>query len=83
MNYDILNNIGESIIRSFPEIKGSMLDSNNILWKIVNNEWIGKRSVWTFDMRACWIEETDIKNIKTWWCGEESDYYEIFYRNEL
>ena len=28
-----------------------------------------KRSVWTFDFRACWLEDTTIDNVKSWWCG--------------
>lgn len=57
---------------------GCILDKNNIVWKIINGNLIGKRSVWTFDFRACWIEDTDIKNIKSYWCGIDSDYKEIF-----
>ena len=44
----------------------------------VNGEFIGKRSVWTKDNRACWLEETTSENVKTWWCGENEDYEEIF-----
>jgi hypothetical protein len=54
------------------------LDSDNIKWKIINGELIGKRSVLTFDLRTCWIEETTIENIKSWWCGKDSDYSEVF-----
>lgn len=48
------NIIGETLSR---KLKGkcSFLDKKNILWRIVNNEWIGKRSVWTKDFRACWL----------------------------
>lgn len=53
-------------------------DKNNIGWKWVNNEWIGKRTVWTFDFRACWLEETTLCNVKSWWCGKNADYNEIF-----
>ena len=72
-----VNIISESIART---CGGSMLDSNNIAWKLVNNKWIGKRSVWTFDFRGCWLEETTPENVKSWWCGKDSDYTEIFYR---
>lgn len=58
----------------------SFLDQNNISWKKRNDEWIGKRSVWTKDNRACWLEETGIQNIDTWWCGKDADYNEIFRR---
>jgi len=59
-------------------LNAPFLDSNNILWKTHNSEWIGKRSVWTFDFRACWLEDTDISNVKSWWCGKDADYNEIF-----
>lgn len=59
--------------------KSMLLDSDNILWKYINEEWVGKRSVWTFDFRACWLEDTTIESIKTWWCdGKNADYTEIF-----
>ena len=58
--------------------KSSFLDSNNIVWKWIDNNWIGKRSVWTYDFRACWLEDTNIDNVKTFWCGKESDYNEVF-----
>lgn len=61
-------------------VGGCFLDSDNILWKIVDGKWIGKRSVWTFDFRACWLEDTTVDNVKTWWCGKDSDYSEIFKR---
>jgi len=57
---------------------GNLLDSNNIAWKKVNGEWIGKRSVWTKDWRMRWLEETTKDNVETWWCGEDADYTEIF-----
>lgn len=73
------NFLGESIVRSLNH-KSCFLDKNNISWKIVNNKWVGKRSVWTFDFRACWLEDTTIENVKSWWCGKHSDYTEIFKR---
>lgn len=63
--------------------KSSFLDSNNIVWKWVDDNWIGKRSVWTFDFCACWLEDTTINNVKSWWCdGKDADYMEIFYCNQ-
>ena len=61
-------------------IGGCFLDSSNIVWKSINGEWIGKRSVWTFDFRSCWLEDTINDNVKSWWCGKDSDYKEIFKR---
>lgn len=56
----------------------SFLDKDNILWKVIDNKLIGKRSVWCYDLKACWLEDTKIKNVKSWWCGENADYNEIF-----
>lgn len=77
----VSNIIGEAFVRMCPEIKPSFLDKDNLVWKVINNRWIGKRSVWTFDKRACWLEDTNLENIKTWWCGESADYNEVFNRN--
>ena len=68
-------NLGKIIIEAYG---GCMLDKNNILWKQTEKGLIGKRSVWTFDFRACWIEDTTIENIKSYWCGKDADYKEIF-----
>tara|TARA_R110000868_G_scaffold100230_1_gene275724 strand:+ start:455 stop:682 length:228 start_codon:yes stop_codon:yes gene_type:complete len=67
----------ENLIRRFGE-NASFLDKDKILWKIINNEWIGKRSVWTVDWEACWLEDITLEDIKSWWCGKDSDYNEIF-----
>lgn len=77
---NVLNNItGEVLCRTLKN-NPSFLDRNKIVWKIVNGEWIGKRSVWTFDFRACWLEDTTEDNVKSWWCGSDSDYKETFKR---
>ena len=82
MVYDINTNIlCEALVKLAGE-KTSMLDANNMVWKIVNGKWMGRRSVWTKDNRACWLQDTTIENVKTWWCGEESDYNEIFTRQQ-
>ena len=75
------NRLAEIIVRDNPRC--SFLDKNNILWKIINGEWIGKRSVWTKDRAACWLEDTVTDNIKSLWCGENADYKEIFKTNEV
>jgi hypothetical protein len=79
MVYDIhTNRLGEALVKWGGE-KASMLDANNIVWKIVDGKWMGKRSVWTKDNRACWLEDTTKDNVKSWWCGgEHADYNEIF-----
>ena len=67
----------EAIVRT---AGGCMLDANNVVWKLIDGKWIGKRSVWTFDFRSCWLEDTKIDNVKSWWCGgKDADYTEIFY----
>ena len=74
----LYNNQVAQLICSFNP-KLSFLDSNNIVWKFVDNQWIGKRSVWTFDFRTCWLEDTTPENVKSWWCGKDANYSEIFY----
>ena len=61
---------------------GCFLDEKNILWKWVNDEWIGKRSVYTNDLKAKWIEEVEEKEIRSYWCGVNSNYKEIFKHEE-
>lgn len=74
------NTIGQAFVMVFGE-SASFLDSDNILWKMVEDNWIGKRSVWTKDYRAVWIEETEKENIEKYWCGKESNYSEVFTRD--
>lgn len=60
----------------------TMLDGDNVVWKYSKGRWIGKRSVWTIDRRACWLEDTTESNVKNWWCGgREADYEETFIRH--
>ena len=76
---EISKHIRTSVSRALIEVTGGqILDENNIVWRNVNGEFIGKRSVWTFDNRGCWLEHTTIDNVKTWWCGKDADYTEIF-----
>jgi hypothetical protein len=74
----------ETLIRAIgKENNPSLLDGNNVVWQLVDGKWMGKRSVWTFDFKACWLEETTVDNVKSWWCGgKNADYTEIFYRDE-
>lgn len=77
----ISNMFGEAIIKANG---GTMLDCDHIVWKIIDGKWIGKRSVWTFDFRGCWLEDTTIGNVKSWWCGgKDADYNEVFLRDEI
>lgn len=67
----------------FARVCGSQfLDNKNILWKLIEEEWIGKRSVFTHDCKACWIEDTSKENIRSWWCGEHEDYTEVFRKDK-
>lgn len=81
MVYNEMSNvIGEVIATTYG---GELLDSNKVVWKLIDGKWIGKRSVWTFDFYACWLEDTTINNVKSWWCGgKEANYKEIFCRDE-
>lgn len=72
----ISNEFAETLIRKYG---GDFLDSKYLLWKLIDNKWIGKRSVLTFDNRVCWLEETSIEKVRSWWCGgKDADYKEIF-----
>lgn len=71
----ITNSLCKELIKG---TKYRFLDKNNISWKWVDSEWIGKRSVWTFDFKAVWLEETTLENVKSWWCRKEANYNEIF-----
>jgi len=75
----ISNSIGSVISKHY---NSRMLDENKISWRWVNGEWIGKRSVWTYDFKACWLEDTTKENVKNWWCGKDADYTEIFTKNK-
>ena len=56
----------------------NILDGNNVCWKVIDGEIIGKRAVWTYDFRACWLEETAIENVKVFWHGKKGNYQEQF-----
>jgi len=61
------------------KVGGRLLDGNNIGWRWIDDQWIGKRTVWTNTWRAVWLEEVkQDEHVKTWWCGEDADYDEIF-----
>jgi hypothetical protein len=61
--------------------KGCVQDENDIVWKIIDGVWMGKRSVGTFDRRRCWLQDTTIDNIKTWGQNaKNADYSENFYK---
>lgn len=51
-----------------------------ILWKRIDEKWIGKRYVQTKGLSSKWLEEVNKEDIKTWPCGEGADYNEIFYK---
>lgn len=78
---NFINTRCEELVRCFEHLNGSLFDHNNIVWKVVNGDWIGKRAVYTFDNSACWLEDTNPENIKSWLHGRDADYKEIFIRN--
>ena len=73
---DIYKIIGKCVIKAI-NTNYSLLDEKNILWKFVNDDFIGKRSVLTYDLKICWLEDTKAENVKTWLCGENSDYKQV------
>jgi hypothetical protein len=76
----ITNALAESLIK---EVGGCFLDSDNILWKNIDGKWTGKRSVFTFELSAKWLEETSLDKIKIWWCGKDADYKEVFHKQTI
>lgn len=56
----------------------SFLDKDNILWRYIDDVWVGRRSVWTKDFRAVWLDEVSLQDIKSYWCGDTADYNEQF-----
>lgn len=45
---------------------GEFLDSDSILWKIVDGEWIGKKAVQMKDLSIRWPEDINHDDIKKW-----------------
>ncbi len=79
MNTEVLiNKIGEAFAKT--QGNASYVTPDNICWKMHEGKWIGKRSVYTHDFRTMWLNEVDVKDIKTWSCGRDADYNEIFTR---
>ena len=78
------SNFIASILCKLDKEKFSFLDSKNILWKWINDEWIGKRSVYTFDCKASWLEDVKEEEVRSWWCeGKHADYNEIFIKTKI
>lgn len=77
------NNIEHIIAREFTKtlIGASYQDKNNILWKYIDDVFIGKRSVFCNDLSYAWLGDVNTSNIRSWLCGIDSDYEEIFYSN--
>ena len=78
----MINNIfAEDLCRHNQKSKPSYLDSNNVLWKVVNGVWVGKRSVQTKDLAVSWVDDINIEEIKKFLCGKYADYKEEFFRS--
>lgn len=60
--------------------KARVLDKNNISWKKVNGEWLGKRCVsWKDGFAYGWLEDMPKdEKVKYWLHGEDADYNELF-----
>jgi hypothetical protein len=56
------------------------LDKNNISWKFIDNEWIGKRCVSSKEgFRYVWLEDVPSdETVHSYLCGEDKDYNETF-----
>jgi hypothetical protein len=63
-------------------MKVTLLDKNNILWKVIDGKCIGKCSVYTFDLRTCWLEDVKENEIKEWLCGKDADYTKEYFKEE-
>ncbi len=62
-----------------------ILDKNNISWKKVNSEWLGKRCVaWKDGFAYGWLEDMPKdEKVKYWLHGKEADYNEILKKEPL
>ena len=79
MNKRIKELIICSILESNKDSKPSYLDRNNVLWVLIDNKLIGKRSVCTSTFSVRWIEDVrEGEVIKSYPCGKDADYEEIF-----
>ena len=52
MDYNNYSNLIGEVLSEALGGECSFLDKNNIVWKLVNDKWIGKRSIWTKDWRS-------------------------------
>jgi len=78
----MINNIfAENLCRHNQKSKPIYLDSKNILWKVVNDVWVGKKSVQTKDLSVRWIDDVNIEEIKKLLCGKDADYKDEFFRS--
>tara|TARA_R110000772_G_scaffold148307_2_gene258902 strand:- start:5521 stop:5745 length:225 start_codon:yes stop_codon:yes gene_type:complete len=73
----MINNIIAEVITK--DTGGCFLDSNNILWKDIKGEWIGKRAIYLKSLRAVWKESiVPTDEIYVLYHGLDADYKEIF-----
>jgi hypothetical protein len=60
-------------------LKLSYLDKDRVLWFLIDDKLIGKRSVYTNTYASRWIEDVrDGETIKSYPCGKDADYNETF-----
>ncbi len=58
------------------------MDYKKIIWKVIGTKIIGKRGVTTNDGKKCWLEDTTPEEVKSFWYGENADYFEEFNRTK-
>ncbi len=79
---DIRDRHGVKMIDNMISKKQGVIDGDNILWKYVNDQWVGKRYVMTTKHRHIWLSELRPgEEIKSWVSGENADYEEVFNDN--
>lgn len=55
-----------TLIKSICKIPNtSYFDKNNILWRWVGNDWVGKYAVQTKELSIKWLEEINPEDIDT------------------
>lgn len=83
---DIKAIVGKLSIKQIAKSIGAKnyVDKNWIGWKLIDNEWVGKRCVSAKQgFRVCWLEDVPKDEIvHKYLCGEDADYDEVIYSNK-
>lgn len=75
-----MEDVGFKLCSAITQIAGGcILDSDNILWKHIGEDIVGRRSVWTNKNRSIWLSDLqEGEEVKDWWSGVGADYNEQF-----